>query len=136
VNRTVSNTSNHTWGTDENPDSLQATWTDVSNVVTAGSRPSVVSHSATYVLDGTISISADNRLTTTITVTDAATHSAVAAGRPEHWTLDDTFTGTASWTLGVPRPDRHATGTSRERYQLHGSISYDKTLSTVNGYFI
>ncbi|MER5336610.1 peptide-N4-asparagine amidase [Micromonospora sp. NPDC002717] len=135
VHRTVGNTSRHTWGAQENPDALKAEWTDNSTVVAAGHQPSVTVNNARYAIDGSISVSAENRVTTTLTATDAAIHSTVGSGPSSRWTLDDTFTGTASWTLGVPRPDRHATGTSRQRYQLHGDACYDHTLATVNGYF-
>ncbi|MCP2329627.1 hypothetical protein HDA40_008134 [Hamadaea flava] len=135
VQRTVGNTSHHVWGEQENPDALKAEWTDNSTVVVAGRQPSITVHNARYLLDGSVIISAENRLTTTFTVTDAATHSTVGPKSSTRWTQDDTFTGTASWTLGVPRPDRHATGTSRQRYQLHGDTCYDHTIATVNGYF-
>ncbi len=136
VNRALANTSTHRWGAEENPDSLKATWTDTSVAIVAGHHPSVTRQAATYAIDGTISISASNRLNTSITLTDAMNYSRVGSGKPLHWTLDDTFTGQAEWTLGVPRPDRHAQGTSTERYQWRGDTCYDKTLATVNGIFV
>ena len=78
-----------------------------------------------YALDGTITIDAANRLTTTITTTDAADGTAGS--------LDDTYTGEASFLLGVPRDQRHATGTSQERYRLSGPRRYDHTIRTMNG---
>lgn len=134
VSRKVTNTSTHRWRAEENPDSLVAKWTDSSTVLVAGSRPSLTQHTARYAIDGSISVSAANRLTTTITLTDAAEHSQVGSGRPSRLRLDDTYTGEATWTLGVPRPDRHAQGTSRERYQLRGDTCYDHTIGTVNGF--
>jgi hypothetical protein len=127
VNRAVGNESRHRWGADENPDALTATWTDTATSVGGGS---VTRHDARYAIDGSIFVSAENRLTTTITVTDAFSNIGVHTGLS---TLDDTYTGEASWTLGVPRSDRHAQGTSRERYHLDG---YDRTISTVNGYVV
>jgi hypothetical protein len=138
VNREVANTSVHRWRAGEDPDSLAAVWTDTSSVLTAGLRPSLTRHAARYSVDGVISVeegtSLGDRLTTTIALTDAATHSRVGAGGPQRWTLEDTYTGEATWTLGVPRPDRHAVGTSRERYQLRGDGCYDRTIATVNGF--
>ncbi|WP_117211517.1 peptide-N4-asparagine amidase [Allorhizocola rhizosphaerae] len=135
VGRELANTSRHRWQAGENPDALKAGWTDTSTVVVAGRSPSVTRHAARYTLDGVVSVSAENRLTTTMTATDAATHSSVGSSRPTHWTLDDTYTGEATWTLGVPRPDRHGVGFSRERYQLRGTTGcYDRTIATVNGF--
>jgi len=145
VNRELANTSTHRWRPGEDPDSLTDTWTDTSTVLAAGLRPSLTHHAAHYAIDGVISVeegtSLGDRLNTTITVTDAATHSHAGVGGTQRWTLDDTYTGEATWTLGVPRPDRHAIGTSRERYQLRGdhpsrhhSTCYDRTIATVNGF--
>ncbi|GIH02633.1 hypothetical protein Rhe02_07000 [Rhizocola hellebori] len=144
VNRELANTSTHRWRDGEDPDSLTATWTDTSTALTAGLRPRLTHHSARYTIDGVISVdegtSLGDRLTTTITATDAATHSETGNGGPQRWTLEDTYTGEATWTLGVPRPDRHAVGTSSERYQLRGNHPsrhgkcYDRTIATVNGF--
>jgi peptide N-acetyl-beta-D-glucosaminyl asparaginase amidase A len=116
VSRRVGNDSTHTWGAGENPDALTATWTDDVVSVTGGRA---TRSNQRYALDGSITIDAANRLTTTIRMTDAS------------GTLDDTFTGTASWLLDVPRDQRHATATTRERYRIPGR--YDRTVATVNG---
>ncbi len=134
VGRELGNTSTHRWQAGENPDGLVAEWTDTSTVVVVGRRPSVTHHAARYTIDGIITVGADNRLNTTMTATDAATHTSAGAGGLDRWTLDDTYTGTATWTLGVPRPDRHAVGTSQERYQLRGDRCYDRTIATVSGF--
>lgn len=145
VNRELANTSTHRWREGEDPDSLTAAWTDTSTVLVAGLRPSLTHHAARYTIDGVISVeegtSLGDRLNTTITATDAATHSQVGVGGTQRWTLEDTYTGEATWTLGVPRPDRHAVGTSSEHYQLRGDHldlnhgrCYDRTIATVNGF--
>ena len=123
VSERLGNDSTHTWGDGENPDALTATWTsDVTGVVAGPSRFAGVTRAADrYAIDGSITISADNRLTTTITMTDAG------PGR------DDTYQGQASYLLGVPRDQRQAVGTSRERYRQG---RYDRTISTVNGFVV
>jgi hypothetical protein len=118
VHRRLGDDSVHTWGDGENPDALKATWTDESWVV---SGPRVAHDSACYSIDGSITVSPDNRLTTTITMTDAGTG------------YRDTYRGEASFTLGVPREQRHATGTSEERYRAG---RYDRTIRTVNGFVV
>jgi hypothetical protein len=130
VDERLTNDSTHRFGAEpgENPDNLTAAWTDTATVAVAGvSRFAGLSRVAQrYAIDGGITVSADNRLTTTITMTDAA---ATLTGR-----LDDTYTGTASYTLGVPRDQRHATGTSSEHYRLSGDNCYDHTIATENGF--
>jgi hypothetical protein len=128
----LTNDSVHHWGDGENPDALRATWTDDSSALVLGRSPFAgLSRAAhRYTIDGTITVSADNRLTTTMTMTDAA--SLTAPGR--HTRLEDRYTGEASFTLGVPRAQRHAVGTSQERYRLDGDVHYDVTISTRNGF--
>jgi peptide N-acetyl-beta-D-glucosaminyl asparaginase amidase A len=123
VTGSVGSDSVHTWGPGENPDALRATWTDdATTVVTGTSRFAGVTGSAKrYALDGSITVAADNRLTSTLTMTDADN------------TFDDTYRGTASFTLGVPRDQRHAVGTSQERFRLFGPFRYDRTITTENG---
>jgi hypothetical protein len=132
LDQRLGNDSTHTWGAGENPDSLTATWTDESSSVVAGRVPyaGVTRAQRRYAIDGGITVSPDNRLTTTITMTDAAT--TTAPGR--HRTLDDTYRGEASWTLNVPRDQRHAVGTSAERYRLGGDTCYDHAVETRNGF--
>ncbi len=123
VSRAVSNVSTHTWNADETQDALDATWTDRS-VVTSGRSRQTFDHR--YGLDGSIVIDAADRLTTTIKLTDAGTW-------PGHRLLD-TYEGEASWLLNVPRDQRHATGTSVERYRLERpGRDYDHTIKVVNG---
>ena len=131
VTERVGNDSVHEWGDGENPDSLRATWTDdATSVVTGGSRFAGVTSSAKrYGLDGSINVDADNRLTTTLTMSDAATEWGLS-----HRELDDTYRGSASFLLGVPRDQRHAVGTSQERYRLAGDLRYDHTIETQNGF--
>ncbi len=134
----LGNDSVHHWGDGENPDALTATWTDDSSSVVAGRSAfaGVTGAGRRYVIDGSITVSPDNRLTTTMTMTDAATETGVGIGGPRHRTLDDTYTGEASWTLGVPREQRHATGTSQERYRLGGDTRYERTIRTRNGFVV
>lgn len=123
VRRTVTNDSVHRWNADETQDALRAVWTDQATI-TAGR--STTRTSFRYAVDGAITVDAANRLTTTMSLLDAATTGAES--------MADTWRGAASWTLGVPRADRHATGTSTERYRLIGpGVDYRRTISTENG---
>ena len=124
VHQQVRNDGTHTWGDGENPDGVTSTWTDDSlSLVVGFSRFAGLRRSAKrFAIDGTITVDAANRLTTVITMTDAAAGS-----------FEDTYTGQASYTLGVPREQRHAMGTSRERYRAD---DFDHTISTVNGFVV
>ena len=135
VTQRVGNDGVHTWGDGENPDALRATWTDErTSVVIGPSRFAGATHSARrYAIDGSVSIGTGNRLTTTITMTDAATDSGFGVCGPRRRTLEDTYTGRASFLLGVPREERHAVGSSMERYSLRGDVRYDNTITTENG---
>jgi hypothetical protein len=136
VRERLTNDSVHRWGDGENPDALQATWTDEASSVVVGRSPFAGSATSAkrFSLDGTITIAADNRLTTTITIADTATDTVLGAAGFHRNGLDDTFRGEASYLLGAPRDQRHATGTSRERYRLTGDIRYDRTIETRNGF--
>jgi hypothetical protein len=128
VSRAITNTSSHSWNADETSDQLRAVWTDQSSVTVGNgrSRPATTQNHFRYGLTGAIEIDGANRLTSTMSLSDAATTS-------RSWLLD-TWQGTASWTLGVPREDRHATGTSTERYRLvEPGRRYDRTIATENG---
>jgi hypothetical protein len=135
VAQRLGNDSTHRWGPDENPDQLRAAWTDESSTVVAGrsAYAGLTRTARRYAIDGVITIAADNRLTTTITMTDAATMT-TPGRRPR--TLDDTYRGEATFTLGVPRDQRHAVGVSRERYQLRGDRCFDHTIETRNGFVV
>jgi hypothetical protein len=136
IEQRLGNDSTHRWGEGENPDGLSAQWTDRSSTVVTGRTPyaGLTQAARRYAIDGTITVSADNRLTTTITMTDAAVVIAAGAGGFPLRTLDDTYRGEATFTLGVPRDQRHAVGTSRERYRLGGDVRFDHTIETVNGF--
>jgi peptide N-acetyl-beta-D-glucosaminyl asparaginase amidase A len=128
VARTVANHSTHTWNDDESNDALRAVWTDQSRVTVRNgrSRPSTTTIDRRYGMTGAITIDANDRLTTTIKLEDAST----APGRA----LLDTWEGEASWLLNVPRDQRHATGTSKERFRIRQpGPDYDRTLATING---
>ncbi|GIJ45422.1 hypothetical protein Val02_23080 [Virgisporangium aliadipatigenens] len=124
VSRSVGHRSTHRWNDDETSDSLSATWTDSSTVDVRPGRKTTVDRR--YGMDGTVTIDAADRLTTTIALSDGWTSGPT--------TMLDTYTGEASWLLNVPRDQRHATGTSTERYRLHGpGVRYDRTISVTNG---
>ncbi|NUR48682.1 MAG: peptide-N(4)-(N-acetyl-beta-glucosaminyl)asparagine amidase [Hamadaea sp.] len=131
VVRDLANTSSHRWGAEENPDALTAEWTDREIVTVTGPRVHDVRLAdRRYAIDGAISVDEANRLVTTISLTDAA--SFVTDGVPVR--QENAYTGTAGWTLGVPREDRHATATTSLHYTLtEPGRRYDRTLTAVNG---
>ncbi|MEU0582870.1 peptide-N4-asparagine amidase [Streptomyces sp. NPDC006132] len=132
VSRSLAHTSEHRWTDGETSDGLTATWTDDESVTVDGR--STRTH-RTYTMDGTTTLGAGDRLRTVLTLGDRATTAVLRDGRRTAWSrLDDTYTGDATYTAGVPRDQRHAVGTTSERYRLHGSHGcYDRTLTTTQG---
>jgi hypothetical protein len=136
VDRTLANTSAHRWTDGENVDALDATWTDDESVTVDGRGPARTTRTQrTYTMDGSITIGADDRLRTVLTLGDRAALAGSYGGRRTVWSrLDDTVTGDAAWTLNVPRDQRHAVGTTSERYRRYGSGGcYDWSLTSVQG---
>ncbi|MFC9278494.1 peptide-N4-asparagine amidase [Streptomyces collinus] len=136
VTRTLANTSAHRWTEGENTDGLDATWTDDETVAVRGQGPERSAHTRrTYTMNGTTTLGTDDRLRTVLTLGDRAAVVERRDGRRTAWSrLDDTYTGDAAYTIDVPRDQRHAVGTSRERYRVHGSAGcYDRELATAQG---
>ncbi|MFF4692727.1 peptide-N4-asparagine amidase [Streptomyces sp. NPDC001307] len=136
VTRTLANTSVHRWTDGENTDGLDATWSDDQTVTVGGHGPARTTHTdRTYTMNGTTTIGADDRLRTVLTLGDRASVVELRDGRRTAWSrLDDTYSGDAAYTINVPRDQRHAVGTSTERYRLYGSDGcYDRSLTTVQG---
>jgi hypothetical protein len=86
-------------------------------------------------MNGTTSVGDDARLRTVLTMGDRASVVESRGGRRTAWSrFDDTYTGDATYLTGVPRDQRHAVGTTSERYRLYGSDGcYDRSLTTVQG---
>ncbi|MDJ0342978.1 peptide-N4-asparagine amidase A [Streptomyces sp. H10-C2] len=136
VRRALSATSTHRWNADESTDALTARWTDDETVTADGRGPAVsTAVHRTYTMDGGTSVGAADRLRTVLAVGDRADTAVVRGGRSVTWSrLDDSYQGDASFTLNVPRDQRHATGTSSERYRLTGSGGcYDHRIATAQG---
>ncbi|MFD4505394.1 peptide-N4-asparagine amidase [Streptomyces sp. NPDC058457] len=136
VSRTLANTSAHRWNDGETTDALDATWTDDQTVtVQAGRAPRTTRTDRTYTMNGAITVGTDDRLRTVLTLGDRAAVTEERGGRHTGWSrLDDTYSGDATYTLNVPRDQRHAVGTSSERYRLYGSDGcYDRSLATEQG---
>ncbi|MFF7976254.1 peptide-N4-asparagine amidase [Streptomyces sp. NPDC007905] len=136
VTRTLANTSAHRWTDGENMDGLDATWTDDETVAVRGQRPAWTTHTRrTYTMNGATTLGADDRLRTVLTLGDRAAVVERQGGRRTAWSrFDDTYSGDAVYTINVPRDQRHAVGTSSERYRVHGSNGcYDRSLTTVQG---
>ncbi|MGW3144554.1 peptide-N4-asparagine amidase [Streptomyces sp. NPDC001177] len=136
VRRTLANTSAHRWTDGETTDGLVATWTDDGTVTVDGRGPARATHThRTYTMDGTTTLGTGDRLRTVLTLGDRAAVVETREGRRTAWSrLDDTYTGDASYTVNVPRDQRHAVGTTSERYRLYGSDGcYDRSLTTVQG---
>jgi hypothetical protein len=132
VTRSVGHRSVHRWGEGENPDALTARWTD-RETVTSGRT--VTRTDRTYTMDGETTVGAGDRLRTVLTLGDRADTAVLRDGRRLSWSrLDDTYTGDATYTTGVPRDQRHAIGTSTERYRLYGSGGcHDRSVTAVQG---
>ncbi|MFG2470653.1 peptide-N4-asparagine amidase [Streptomyces canus] len=136
VRRSLANTSTHRWGDGENPDALKATWTDDESVTVDGRGPARTTRARrTYTMDGTTTIGAGDRLRTVLTLGDRAEVSVIRAGHRTAWSrLDDTYAGDATYTINVPRDQRHAVGTTSEQYRIRGSAGcYDRSLTTAQG---
>ncbi|MFI6932487.1 peptide-N4-asparagine amidase [Streptomyces sp. NPDC050287] len=136
VSRTLANTSTHRWTDGENVDALDAAWTDDESVTVDGRGDARTTRTRrTYTMDGTTTLGAADRLRTVLTLGDRATVTESRGGRRTAWSrLDDTYTGDATYTANVPRDQRHAVGTTRERYRIHGSAGcFDRSLTTAQG---
>ncbi|WP_329239824.1 peptide-N4-asparagine amidase [Streptomyces canus] len=136
VRRSLANTSTHRWGDGENPDALNGTWTDDESVTVDGRGPARTTRAhRTYTMDGTTTIGAGDRLRTVLTLGDRAEVSVIRAGHRTAWSrLDDTYAGDATYTINVPRDQRHAVGTTSEHYRIRGSAGcYDRSLTTAQG---
>ncbi|WP_285545132.1 peptide-N4-asparagine amidase [Streptomyces lavendulae] len=135
VTRAVSHTSAHRWTDGENRDALTATWADEESVT----RGATTTRTArTYTMDGETTLGTGDRLRTVLTLGDRADTTTLRGGRQTGRTLlDDRYTGDASYTANAPRDQRHAVGTSTERYRLYGTDigggCYDRTVSTAQG---
>ncbi|MEV7418849.1 peptide-N4-asparagine amidase [Streptomyces sp. NPDC089919] len=132
VTRSLANTSAHRWTEGEDQDALTATWTDEETVTRGGTTTRI---RRTYAMDGEITLDAADRLRTVLTLADRSDTTVLGAGRAPSWTrTEDTYTGDAAYTSGVPRDQRHAVGTSSERYRVVGSTGcYDRELRTEQG---
>ncbi|MGW7787581.1 peptide-N4-asparagine amidase [Streptomyces tricolor] len=136
VTRTLANSSVHRWTDGETTDGLDATWTDDETVRTAGHGPARTTHThRTYTMNGAVTLGSDARLRTVLALGDRASSVVREGGRRiARSRLDDTYSGDAAYTTDVPRDQRHAVGTSTERYRLLGSDGcYDRSLTTVQG---
>lgn len=136
VSRSLAHTSTHRWTDGENVDALDATWTDDESVTADGRGPARVTRTQrTYTMDGTTTLGAADRLRTVLTLGDRASVTESRGGRRTAWSrLDDTYTGDATYTVNVPRDQRHAVAATSERYRIRGSAGcYDRSLVTVQG---
>jgi hypothetical protein len=123
VDRRLSTAITHTWTPDETTDNQQGKWTDDQTVRRGGATSRT---DRTYTMDGRSTIDADNRLRVIMSFGDHA--------RIDGVRLDDTYNGDATFTLGVPRDQRHAVATTTEHYRLRGpGLCYDHTLGTQQG---
>ncbi|GAA2935879.1 hypothetical protein GCM10010446_21250 [Streptomyces enissocaesilis] len=136
VGRTLAHTSVHRWTDGEDLDALKGEWTDDETVTTDGRGPATtVRAHRTYTMDGTTTLGAGDRLRTVLALGDRAATSTERSGERVSWSrLDGAYEGDATYTTNVPREDRHAVGTSSERYRLYGTGGcYDRSLKTAQG---
>ncbi|HWD83628.1 MAG TPA: peptide-N4-asparagine amidase [Kribbella sp.] len=130
VQRDLSNISKHTWDAGESRDVLDASWRDTETTISNGrvSRTDLdyaKSGVLTFLPNATIPGAYD-------VVTDLKIHDTI---RTPGLTTTETYDGRASWIYGVPRDQRHATGTQTVRYVSIGHGCYDHTLAAVNGVY-
>ncbi|MGW7440625.1 peptide-N4-asparagine amidase [Streptomyces sp. NPDC054849] len=135
VTRAVHNSSVHRWTDGENLDALSATWTDEESV-TRG--PATTRTARTYTMDGETTLGAGDRLRTVLSLGDRADTVTLRGGRTvDASRLDDRYTGDATYTVNVPRDQRHAVATTSARHRLYGSQApggcYDRMVATVQG---
>ncbi|QES46866.1 peptide-N4-asparagine amidase A [Streptomyces venezuelae] len=132
VTRTLANTSMHRWTEGEDRDVLTASWTD-RETVTSGRTTTRTQR--TYTMDGETTLGAGDRLRTVLALGDRADTLTLRDGRTmSAERLDHRYTGDATYTTGVPRDQRHAVGTSSERYRRYGTAGcYDRTVGTAQG---
>ena len=132
VSRALANTSVHRWTEGENLDALKGSWRDDESV--RSGRQLTATH-RTYTMDGVTTLGAGDRLRTVLTLGDRADTVVAHGGKRLTWArLDDTYSGDATYTANVPRDQRHAVGTTAERYRLRGAGGcYDRSLQTVQG---
>lgn len=132
VTRALANTSVHRWTEGEALDALKATWSDRETVTVNGRA---VRTDRMYTMDGTTTLGADDRLRTEISLGDRAESVTVTDGRRTGRSVtDDRYDGDATYTTTAPREERHAVGTSRERYRQYGDGGcHDRTLATEQG---
>jgi hypothetical protein len=136
VSRKLANKSVHRWTDGENSDALKATWTDDETITVDGRGPAKSTRThRTYTMDGTTTLGAGDRLRTVMSLGDRAMILETRGGRRTAWSrLDDGYAGDATYTANVPRDQRHAVGTTSERYRMYGSDGcYDRSLVTVQG---
>ncbi|MER7759722.1 peptide-N4-asparagine amidase [Streptomyces sp. NPDC097619] len=133
VTRSLTADSVHRWTDGETTDALTADWTD-HETVTSG-RTTTRTERA-YSMDGRTVLGADARLRTVISLGDLARTTVLAPGRaPAVTRLDHHYAGNATYTTGVPRDQRHAVGTTTERYRLYGpGRCHDRTVTTAQGF--
>lgn len=162
VERTLDADVHHTWGSlDDNDDRMIAEWRDHAIVSRkTGKDTESDSIEQTFGFDGSISMlpleggSAGKpgekgdasektdpklRLTTEIRIHDDVDTASTRNGqRQTTLTIRDRFTGSASYSRGVPREDRNATGHSRQEFLRRDQAGNceRRVLSTINGRFI
>lgn len=136
VTRALAAVSAHRWTEGETVDGLDAVWRDDESVTVddRGQVRTTRTH-RTYTKNAVTTLGADDRLRTVLTLGDRADAVTIRDGRRIAWSrLDDTYRGDAAYTTGVPRDQRHAVGTTSERYRLYGSDGcHDRGLTTVQG---
>ncbi|MGK5628810.1 peptide-N4-asparagine amidase [Streptomyces sp. URMC 123] len=136
VERAVASSSVHRWTEDESLDALDARWTDRETVTVDGPGPATVTRThRTYTMDGRTTLGAGDRLRTVLRLGDSADTAVMRASAPVSWTqFEDRYAGDATYTTKVPREERHAVGTSAQRYRQYGSRGcYDRELGTAQG---
>ncbi|MEU8888632.1 peptide-N4-asparagine amidase [Streptomyces sp. NPDC048442] len=145
IARSLANTSVHRWTEGEKLDALKGEWTDEETVAVKSTsvKGTVGPERATqalrtYTMDGTTTVGPDPdaRLRTVLTLGDKADTETLVDGRRTAFSqLDDVYKGDAAYHSNAPREQRHAVGTTGERYRLYDSdgTCYDRSVTSVQG---
>ncbi|WP_341502455.1 peptide-N4-asparagine amidase [Gallaecimonas sp. GXIMD4217] len=142
VERRLSHHNDHGWDQGEWHDGIDAWWRDEARVTTSWRDhfPVVRERSSHFGVDGLLSVEPVDghyRITTDMRLFDHGDNSDSKGPRTIAWSrLRAGFEGSASWSWGVPRAERNATGWSVHEVSEQGSKKrcYRRRIATENGF--
>ena len=143
VQRSLEGDVHHRWSAQEDGDDhLLTQWRDRETVTRAphdGAAQTDVADQR-FGFDGSIvthQAAGKPQLTTSLDIHDATERVRHVDGRPATTRSRDRFSGSASWTVGVPREQRDATAHTRQTYRHEdGTGCYQRRIENRNGRFV